>query len=159
MITSCLHAAMETVSHLTLGTPCDDLFQQGVDYVYIPNTRTGGDLRSYLRFFRDTDLAFQLAPDKCKREAQLVLCHHFLPPCGNSTVFEPPTSVCKDVCNYLRSLCLVEYEFVLDYFQQRPGLLLAGLTLINCSNTGEYIEPLPHCCSDVGIDIRKSLKS
>ena len=145
-------------STLPSRTPCDDLFQQGVDYVYIPYTRTGGDLRSYLRFLVDIDIAFQLAPDRCKREAQLILCHYFLPPCGNSTVFEPPTSVCKDVCNYLRNLCPVEYEFMLEYFQQQPSLSQAGLTFINCSNTGEYIEPLPHCCSDVGIDIRKSLK-
>ena len=162
MIPSCLHSYGNCVPYDTntipSGTPCNDLFQQRVDYVYIPYTRTGGDLRSYLGFLRDVNFVFQLAP-QCKREAQLILCHYFLPPCGNSTVLKPPTSVCKDVCNYLRSLCPVEYEFVLDYFQQRPGLLLAGLTLINCSNTGEYIEPLPHCCSDVGIDIRKSLKS
>ena len=145
-------------SSTRLGTPCDELFQQGVDYVYMPYTRKGGQLRSYLQFLEDVYIAFQLAPDLCKRQAQLGMCHYFLPPCGNSTVFEPPTPVCDDICNHIHDLCPVEFEFVVQYFEQRPRLVEAGLTFINCSNTGEYLEPLPYCCSDVGISIRKCMK-
>ena len=147
------------LSSASLGTPCDELFQQGVDYVYMPYTRVGGQLSPYLSFFEDTHIAFQLAPDRCKRQTQLAMCHYFLPPCGNSTVFKPPTSVCDDICNHLFDLCPAEFEFALQYFEQRPGLVQAGLSFINCSNTGEYLEPLPYCCSDVGVSIRKLLMS
>ena len=135
-------------SSLDSETPCDDLFEQGVDYVYISNNREGGDLRSYLRFFESAIFAFKIAPDRCKREGKLLMCHYFLPPCGNSTVFEPPTSVCEVVCNYVRSLCPAAYIGAVDYFQQEHNVSL------NCSNTGEYLETLPHCCSDVGVDVR-----
>ena len=125
--------------------------------MYIPLTRgkARGDLESYLRFFMDTDLAFNLAPERCIKEARLILCHFALPPCGNVTVFEPPTSVCEDVCNYLRSLCPEEFLQVSEYFRIRTDLARYGLTMINCSNTGEYLEPLEHCCSDLTIKIRE----
>ena len=103
---------------------------------------------------QSANLAFTIVPDLCNREVQLILCHYFLPPCGNSTVFEPLTSVCEDICNYFHDLCPEIIKDVSNYLNQRYNQ-----TLINCSNTGEGIEPLPHCCSDVGINIRKSLKS
>ena len=146
-------------STIELGTPCDVLLTQGVSHVFIPFTRgrpPGGNLRDYLTFFRDTQLAFNLAPAQCIEEARLILCHYFLPTCGNSTVFEPPTAVCEDVCEYLRSLCPEEFAQVVEYFRIRQDLTRLGLTMINCSNTGEYLPP-KHCCSDVAVDIRKCI--
>ena len=138
-------------SSLDSGTFCDDLLQQGVDYVYIPYTEEGGDLRSYLNTFANLNLVFKIIPDRCKREATLILCHSFLPPCGNSTVYEPPTSICEDDCNYVRDLCPVEYLGAAEYFRQQRNYSFT------CSNTGEFLDTLPHCCSDVGVDVRKSL--
>ena len=65
-------------SSLDSGTVCDDLFQQGIDYVYIPYTREGGDLTSFLMLIQSANLAFAFVPDRCKREVQLILCHYFL---------------------------------------------------------------------------------
>ena len=107
--------------------------------------------------FDDTQLFFDSrVPLRCLDEARAILCHYFLPPCGNETVFEPPSSVCEETCDYLRYLCPEEFEALMEYFRSREHILgRLGVTMINCSNTGEYIAPLDHCCSDLNIEIRK----
>ena len=93
--------------------------------------------------------------DNCRDPALQVLCHYYFPPCGNSTIFEPPTSVCMEACNYLQDICPNEWREVVAYFDENDSIVRSyGATFINCSNTGEYLDPLPYCCSDVGIDIR-----
>ena len=124
--------------------------------MFIPYNRAGGDLEYFLSFVGDTELALSFVPEICRDETKLVLCHYFLPPCGNSTVFEPPTSVCEDTCNYLRSLCPNEWILAREYFEARPPLVRNGFTMINCSNTGEYLPP-SHCCEDLGIKICKCI--
>ena len=143
-------------SILVKGTPCDDLVIQNVDYVFIPHNRAFGNLQYFLRILGDVELIFSFVPEICRDEAKLVFCHYFFPTCGNSTVFEPPTSICEDTCNQLRSLCPVEWELARDYFETRPNLGTLGFTMINCSNTGEYLPP-SHCCEDLGIEIRKCI--
>ena len=122
--------------------------------MYVSNDRVGGNVKRYIGFFDDTQLAFDLVPQVCIEEARLVLCQYFLPPCGNSTVFEPPKSVCGGVCDHLRSLCSEEYDKIKAYFDSRSDLVDLGFTMINCSNTGQYLD-FPHCCSDLDIEIRK----
>ena len=92
--------------------------------------------------------------DECQAPAEKLLCQYYLPPCGNSTTFETPKSVCKDTCNYLRENCPNEWNVVEPFFEQSELSMVHGTTFINCSDTGEYLNPLPHCCSDLGIDIR-----
>ena len=138
------------------GTPCDALYTPGVDHVYISNRRRGGNFDQYLSYVEDSGLVLNVIPERCIDPALRVLCHFFLPPCGNSTFFEPPTSVCMEACNYLAEICPFEWEQVVAYFEVNDYWLRPnGLTFINCSNTGEYLDPLPHCCSDVGVNIRK----
>ena len=146
------------ISSFERGTLCDDLYIQDVDYsyVFIPYNRGGGDLKYFLGFVDDAELVFSFVPEICIDEAKLVICHYFLPTCGNSTVFESPTSICEDTCNYLRSLCPVEWEQVSQFLDSQPFLKGIGFTMINCSNTGEYLPP-SHCCEDLGIGIRKCI--
>ena len=136
--------------------PCDAFYTPGVDHVYVSHQRLGGDLDRYITVTeQNAGLLLAIFQNECRDPAIRVLCHFFLPPCGNSTVFEPPTSVCKEACNYLRDICPSEWEQVVAYFEESDDRLRPdGLTLINCNNTGEYLNPLPHCCSDVGVDIR-----
>ena len=84
------------------------------------------------------------------------MCHYYISTCGNSTVFEPPTSVCQDVCEYLWNLCPDQFQQLALHFLRNANVLTpAGLTMINCSNTGDYISPLQHSCSDLDIKIRE----
>ena len=121
--------------------------------MYIPFRRTGGNIGQIVRFFRQAHLFFNLIPKECNSEARKILCHHYLPPCGNSTMFEPPASVCQDVCDHLHNLCPLLFEQLEVYFS--GTVTPEGVTMINCSDTGEYIAPLQHCCEDLDIDIRK----
>ena len=127
--------------------------------MYLSSQRARGDFETYLDYFGDTQLFFNLIPDECIDVARKVLCHYFLPTCGNSTVFEPPASVCQDVCEHLRNLCPVLFEQLrLHFLRNAPLLAPNGLTMINCSNTGDFIEPLNHCCTDLDIDTCESFR-
>ena len=136
--------------------PCDAFYTPGVDHIYVSYQRLGGDFDRYINVIEQSaSLFLAVFQDECRDPAIQVLCHFFLPPCGNSTVFEPPTSVCKEACNYLREICPSEWEQVVAHFEANDDWLAPnGLHFINCSNTGEYLDPLPYCCSDVGVDIR-----
>ena len=124
---------------------------QNVDYVFIPYNRAGGDSEKFLRLVGYTDFLFNSEiSELCRNETKPVLCHYFLPPCGNSAVFELPTSVCEDTCNNLRSLCPFEWELARQLIEDGPNSAEKGFTMINCSNTGEYLPP-SHCCEVPGI--------
>ena len=135
-------------------TLCDGLYTPGVDHVYIPYRRQDVALITLL----ENAAAFrERVPDKCLDPAIRVFCHYYLPPCGNTTLFEPPTSVCMEVCNYLGDLCPSEWEQAVTFFEVNEALFYEAF--INCSNTGEYLDPNPYCCSDVGVDIRMYILS
>ena len=137
-------------------TPCDRFFKDGVDRFFVANDRLGGNANRYIRYFDDPQhkLAFNIVPE-CPEEARRVVCQYFLPPCGNVTMFEPPKSICEDVCDYLITSCSVAYRAIVDYFKNRADLIELGFNFFNsCSNTGDFLD-FPHCCSDLDIDIRK----
>jgi hypothetical protein len=86
--------------------------------------------------------------------ATRTVCYYYYPPCGNSTHFEPPNAVCQDICNYLTvDLCQKEWEMALSFLDGIQGFIdLFQVPFINCSQPGAPLEPLPHCCSDAGVD-------
>lgn len=135
--------------------PCDALYTPGVDHIFVSYRRTGGNIDRYLdRIEVTAGLVLAVFRDECQDAAVRVLCQFFLPPCGNSTIFEPPTSVCMEACNYLRDTCPTEWDQVIAIFEENDSEIRPyGANFINCRNTGEYLNPLPHCCSDVGVDI------
>ena len=141
--------------------PCDTLYTPGVDHVFVSYQRTSGNIDTYLDTIQIAlgviRLFSAILQDKCYDPSVRILCQYYLPPCGNSTTFQPPASVCMETCNYLREICPNEWNDVISYMEENESLIRGlGLSFINCSNTGEYLNPLPHCCSDVGVDIRTS---
>ena len=125
--------------------------------MYVPHDRKGNFYLLLRSLNRALDLTQHTLVD-CNGPFIEVLCHFLFPPCGNVSVLEPPTSVCEEVCRYAVGLCSEQIQLLLELLEQN-GVILegAGLTSINCSNTGEFLEPLPHCCSYVGAEIRKSV--
>ena len=126
---------------------CDNFYTSGVDYIYVPNTRNNG---RYSRLMKDI---INFAPillarlDKCYEPALRIICHFYLPPCGNSTSFELPTSVCEETCMRVQESCGQEWESVLEMFRQnRIALEIEGTAFIDCENTGKHLSPLPHNC-------------
>ena len=125
--------------------------------MYVPNSRSQG---SFARIIRDMS---QYGPvligplDTCDLPTDELLCHFYLPPCGNATHFQPPTSVCPDVCNAIRHHCPEQWATVVDYYKQAgPIITSEGLEFIECNFPGKHLAPLPHCCSDIGLNISKS---
>ena len=136
--------------------PCNSVFREGVDYIYIPYTRIFGNQRRLSIFINDATLALSLLPMQCRDVAIKVLCTYYFIPCGTSTAFQPPASVCSEQCFHLRNdLCPIQWEQALLYFADRQDLIAVGLNLIDCNSSGEILEPLSHCCVDAGVTLCK----
>ena len=141
----------------TSSTPCDELYTEGETYVFLLSRRAGGNFNLYLAVFQNSQPYIDIFPPECIDKARKIFCHYYLPTCGNSTVFEPPTSVCEDVCEHLRNLCPDQFQQLALHLNLNAELFSPfGLTMIDCMNTGDYISPLQHCCSDLDIEIRES---
>ena len=71
--------------------------------------------------------------------------------------FEPPISICDYVCEHIESLCPEVVDEIRIYFENNKNILAPlGLTMINCSNTGEYLPPFhQNCCTNLDIKICK----
>ena len=137
-------------------TFCNSVFRAGVDYVYIPNTRTFGNQQTLSRFINDANIVIALLPEQCREVGTIVFCNFYLIPCGNSTVFQPPVSVCPELCFHLRNnVCASVWEQIVEHFRANPELERLGLGFIDCNNTGLILEPLPYCCTDAGVTLRK----
>ena len=121
--------------------------------MFIPANRSRG---SYSRLIRDIAQygPFLLeALVNCFEPARRLLCHYYLPPCGNVTHFHPPTAVCPDQCRAIPKLCPEEWAAVELRFNENNALLITeGLQLIDCEFPGKHLFPLPHCCSDLGLN-------
>ena len=82
-------------------------------------------------------------------------CHYLLPQCGTATVPELPAAVCSDACRYMKDTCPDEWADLSTFYD---GEATSGdIPLIDCSDTGARLDPLPYCCSNFGIDIRKKI--
>ena len=129
---------------LNFTTLCEGVYQKGKDYVYISKQKTADYYAKLLNVIGETEhlLRKTFVENECTDPFLRMICHYYLPPCGNSTHFEPPTSVCEYACELQSEKC----HFFLDNFQHR----LTGDQL-NCSTS--ILDPLPHSCSNLGYDI------
>ena len=138
-------------------TLCDSVYEPGVDYVYVPKNRSRG---SYPRLIRDIARYgfFLLEPlARCFEPARQLLCHFYLPPCGNVTHFKPPSAVCSEQCWAVSQMCPEEWAAIEDRFRENDVIIATeGLQLINCDFPGKHLSPLPHCCSDLGLNTCES---
>ena len=140
-------------------TVCDSVYKAGVDYIYVPKNRSRG---SYYRLIRDVGRygPFLIEPLlNCFEPARQLLCHFYFPPCGNVTHFHPPTSVCSEECKTISQMCPEEWASIVERFNENDAIIATeGLQLINCDFPGKHLAPLPHCCSDLGLNICESAK-
>ena len=60
-----------------------------------------------------------------------------------------PVSICPEECVYVQNECT-------DAWNQLTSLVSINLGFINCSNPGQMLDPLPHCCVDAGITMDTS---
>ena len=131
---------------------CDQFYTAGVDFVYVPYKRTSGDFFKLYRAIADISSVILNTIEGC--DGLEFLCCYLFPPCGNVSALSPPTVICEDVCHYMVGLCREQFEEAFQLVGVGGSIVRdLGLTLLNCSNPAEYVEPLPHCCSHFGIKL------
>ena len=82
---------------------------------------------------------------ECAINTIRMICHYYLPPCGNATHFEPPTSVCSAACQQQIQTCQ-------DFFGRFQGKLQEmNIDPLTCLDNESILSPLPHSCSDLGL--------
>ena len=131
-------------------SPCDDLYTSGVDYVFVPFSRYKGKYSMLMKSIVIFGPQLLSGFDKCYDIAKRVICHFYLPPCGNTTSFETPTSVCEDTCHAVQDACGTQWESVkrfLDIFFGADH----SLAFIDCDDTGRHLDPISHKCSTMDI--------
>ena len=120
----------------------------GIDNVYA--TSVLGDQSTIAalldQHIRNVETVIADHDEKCVKQVFRVLCHFYLPPCGNTTHPAPPSSICQEECQMVQEKCRVTWDSFL--------LTVSDLDLIvNCNDTSILLFPVPHCCtgSDLGL--------
>ena len=113
---------------------CDEFYTPGVDYIYVPNTRTHGQYSKVMKYMVSFGFLVLGTLAKCGDVARQAICHFYLPPCGNSSVFELPTSNCRETCQILQETCGEDWEIAIASFQQNPFLIEEGIDVMDCED-------------------------
>ena len=119
--------------------PCESVYESGTDYVYVEDHEPFRALNIIWRIqneFKEDSF--------CRNSTIKMICHHYLPPCGNSTHFEPPSAVCSDACLLQRHMCRTRWS----KFESQLSEISNPL---NCS----HLENAPLCWSDQEISTSK----
>ncbi|CAI8029843.1 Tyrosine-protein kinase transforming protein RYK, partial [Geodia barretti] len=127
------------------GIPCDSVYESGTDYVYLKNSSESFQPLNVLGGI-EQQLDDVFSNHDCTLSTVRMICHYYLPPCGNSTHFEPPTSVCSDACYLQSQICPSYWTFV----ESRLGQIESNP--LNCSFSESILNPIPHTsCSHLGV--------
>ena len=129
------------------GGPCDNVYKEGSDYVYIKKNLTVDYDHVLAAIDEAEDTVEQAFDDDCTVAIRKLICQHYLPPCGSSTHYETPVPVCSAVCYYLSERCQRQWNVYQNQLELAP---------LTCTSTEEYLTPLQYSdCNDVGIVLCK----
>ena len=135
-------------------TPCDDLYEAGVDYVFVPSNRSRGRYSRLIQGMADYGPFLLQGLNECYDPVRRILCHYYFPPSGNITHYQPPVTVCPDQCKLISQLCSEQWAAVVRKFKENNIVISSeGLELIECDDPGKHLSPLPHCCSELSFNI------
>ena len=92
---------------------------------------------------------FATTSAECQELIRNVLCLYYYTPCGFNGTLTSPVSVCPEECFYVETQCTI----VWNRLETLLSTAAPSIGFINCSNPGQILEPLPHCCMGAGITI------
>lgn len=124
---------------------CENL-RIGIDYIYSVNklgtqSYISSVLNENLRRFINLTLTHDAI---CVHKVMALLCYYYLPPCGNATNPQSPSSICSEECSYVQQQhCSSTWQVAALMFSN------LGQTL-ECDDTSRLLYPLPNCCTGVG---------
>ena len=130
------------------------MIEKDVDYVYIPMERALGSQEFLSQLVGSAIFQFLNATlsETCMEVVRALLCNYYFIPCGRNGTTFPPQAICRDECEYFSiDLCPDKWQTISNFFETDPFFESVGVSLVNCSNPGEILEPLPHCCTNLGI--------
>ena len=125
---------------------CDQVFTQGVDYIYVPYTRGLANQQILLNELEAANgEQISVASSACKDLFSRFLCKSFFFGCdpGTESRFSSPMSVCPEECSAVQTGCP-------ELWNALGSSVLGGLDFADCSTVGRILEPLPHCCTGIG---------
>ena len=124
---------------------CGGVLTFGIDNVYA--TSALGNQTTISALVNQHILNIQTDHDEeCVKQVFRVLCHFYLPPCGNTTHPAPPSSICQEECQMVQENCQKTWNSVL--------LTVSDIDLIaNCNDTSILLFPVPHCCTGAGLGL------
>ena len=130
---------------------CNHLLRLGVDFVYVSN-KLGGSQNNISTLLKDKiqsvkDIIATHDMD-CVDHVYRVICHYYLPTCGNFTHSILPSSLCQEECIYVQDNCQDTWQVV--------KLAFIDPQFIDCDDTSHLIFPLPNCCTGLGIELPSS---
>ena len=148
-------------------SPCDSVFNVGVDYVYVPVGRVGGNQQTLRRHLEEVSayIAFLsvLTNQQCQDALVKALCVHYYLPCGSNSSIHVPQFLCPDTCRYVTDECRVEWQTAMNLLEHAlkiRSLQNVGFNLPICNNTSKIIASLnlsDDCCNNGGVVIPASV--
>ena len=119
---------------------CDGILAADTDFVY--NMSHSSITSAYLNHKINISL-FVDHEKNCVQQVFRIICHYFLPSCGNITKTHPPSSICQQECVGVLASCLTTWNLAKLRFNSD--------LFITCDDTSKLLYPLPHCCTGAGI--------
>ena len=118
-----------------------------LDHIYIARSHgTQSNISTILNSkIQISNELFATHDKDCVKQVFRVMCHYYLPPCGNFTHPLPPTSICQGECSQVQSKCQETW--------QTAKALITPYPFINCDDTSQLLFPVPNCCTGAGISV------
>ena len=117
---------------------CNDVLQLEIDYVYARSTLADQSIISQILNDFIADFATQ-PNENCVKQVYRILCHFYLPTCGNATHPASPSSICQEDCYRVQTHCLKTWSDVASAINNT-------LPFPNCNDTSAILYPIQHCC-------------
>ena len=128
---------------------CDGIMRLGIDYVYasskLGNQSTVAGLLNEKRKAVETVIAGH--DESCVQQVFTVLCHFYLPRCGNATHFASPSTICPKQCHAVQERCKITWNSIMSAFATINPV-------INCDYISQLLSSVPHCCTKARLGIR-----
>ena len=121
---------------------CNDVMRLGIDHVYV-SLKLGNQsiiANKLNREYKDVVSLIADHEERCVKQVFRVLCHFYLPTCGNITHLAPPSSICQEECQMVQQECQPTWDTVLVALKTIPQI-------IYCTDTSKLLFPVPHCCT------------
>ena len=127
---------------------CNGALRVGLDNVYISNRLDGNQSSISTNMnskIQNMEAIITRHSKECVEQVYRVICYYYLPPCGNITYTQSPSSLCQEECVHVEESCQATWQAAELVFTDPP--------FIDCEDTSQLLSPLPNCCTGAGIEL------